>query len=133
MAKTVSILQLSEELKSVINESANELKEKLILKLEESSNQLVNEIQRVAPVAQYRNDLIHLKDSFTTTKIVKRGNVSFKVWSPKKYGIVHLLEFGHFNWISGGFVQPQPFLIPSFNKISEQMVEEIKTIIKGGK
>ena len=67
----------------------------------------------------------------TDKSLASHGYRKYVVWNKKHYRRVHLLEFGHAK-VGGGRVQAYPHMRPAHDKYADQMVDNIKEIIRNG-
>lgn len=127
----ISIEELGETLSKAYGEYIDEVKIKCSEALYNTGQEAVSLLNQTAPVS-HNNVSLHLKDSFEVKGQLVDGRLQhIRVWSPKKYRLIHLVEFGHFHWMTGEFIQPKPFFLSTYEKVSEDLKRKISDIIGG--
>lgn len=130
--KKTNLINLPKELLTLLQKYGSQLIEDLNETVIEEAEKLKDLANENAPKSN-RNTEVHLAGSFEVKTVKYPVAINCKIWSPKKYQIVHLLEFGHINWTDYSFVQPKPFLIPAYNVVQEELTKKfIERIKKGG-
>ena len=120
---------LGVRLSSLIDEYANDVKEGVAIKLEETANKIIEYIKNNCP--RDENGSNHLADSFIKTEVGNGINKVIYISSKNKGRLVHLIELG-FKHRSGKHVSARPFMRPAYDSFTPEMLEEIKIIIKNG-
>ena len=113
------------EVDKYIQEYGVKVTEAMEMRINKAADDVLEYIKTNAPRSTSVSN--HLADSFIKTKI---GNTIY-VSSKTKGSLVHLLEFG-FRHTNGKFIKGRPFLIPSYEKIAPQMLDDLKRIIQNG-
>lgn len=119
---------LSDEIYRLVNEYSQEIKNKLEQELDQTADKIIEYIKQHAPRSGSR---YALADSFIKKGEGEGVNKLITIYSKEKGRIVHLLEFG-FKHRNGQFVSPRPFMRPSFDKLTPEMLQNIKRIIESG-
>lgn len=96
--------------------------------LERTADQIIDYIKTNAPRSGHGSK--HMADSFIKESYGDGANKTIVIYSKTKGGLVHLIEFG-FKHRSGVFVAARPFMRPAYEKYAPNMLEEIRTIIRG--
>lgn len=112
-----------------INSLVQRYGEEVVIKIDKRIDQTADEILEYIKANTPRSDSgnNHLADSFVKTKT---GDIVY-ISSKTKGKLVHLIELG-FKHTSGKFIKGRPFLIPSYEKFTPQMLEDLKRIIEHG-
>lgn len=96
--------------------------------LDKTADAIIDYIRTNAP----RSGKGHaLADSFVKQEFGEGANKMIVIYSKTHSGLVHLVEFG-FKHRSGKFVAARPFLRPSYEHLTPQMLVEIRDIIARG-
>ena len=128
---SVNLKDFYPELRKIVEQYGKELKDEMDVQFKEAAEQLKEIVNSTAPRSN-RHSEIHLRGSFDVTQKTKKGSKIWVVWSPKDYQLVHLVEYGHVQYLTGHFVQPQPFFIPAYDQVKGPLVDKIKETIKQG-
>ena len=126
-----SIDELGVRISDLIKEYADDVKEGLEDRLDETAKQILDYIKSNCPRSDSGTN--HLADSFILTTVGSGVNKTIYISSGTKGRLVHLVELG-FKHISGKHVEARPFMRPAYETFTPQMLEDIKKIIqRGGK
>lgn len=119
---------LCDDIYQLVEDYSDEVKKTLVYELDQTAKKIIDYIKQHAP----RSGNNHaLADSFITESRGEGVHKVITIYSKEKGRIVHLLEFG-FKHRSGTFVSPVPFMRPAFDKLTPEMLENIKRIIMNG-
>ncbi len=121
---------LATKLSSIINEYADEIKDEAMEQLDETANKIIDYIKTNCPKSDSGNN--HLADSFIKTEVGSGVSKTIYISSGTKGRLVHLIELG-FKHRNGKQVPARPFMRPAYETFTPKMLEDIKTIIAGGK
>lgn len=121
---------LATKLSSIINEYADEVKDEAMEQLDETANKIIDYIKTNCPKSDSGNN--HLADSFIKTEVGSGVSKTIYISSGTKGRLVHLIELG-FKHRNGKQVPARPFMRPAYETFTPKMLEDIKTIIAGGK
>ena len=124
-----SIDELGVRISDLIKDYADDVKEGLEDRLDETAKQILDYIKSNCP----RSDSVtnHLADSFILTTVGSGVNKTIYISSGTKGRLVHLVELG-FKHISGKHVEARPFMRPAYETFTPEMLEDIKKIIERG-
>ena len=126
-----SIDELGVRISDLIKDYADDVKEGLEDRLDETAKQILDYIKSNCPRSDSGTN--HLADSFILTTVGSGVNKTIYISSGTKGRLVHLVELG-FKHISGKHVEARPFMRPAYETFTPQMLEDIKNIIqRGGK
>lgn len=95
-----------------------------------TADEILSYIEKNCPRGDGRSN--HLATSFIKTEVGTGINKTIYISSKTKGRLVHLIELG-FRHRSGKHVAARPFLRPAYDEFTPKMLEDIKSIIKGGK
>ena len=124
-----SIDELGVRISDLIKDYADDVKEGLEDRLDETAKQILDYIKSNCPRSDSGTN--HLADSFILTTVGSGVNKTIYISSGTKGRLVHLVELG-FKHISGKHVEARPFMRPAYETFTPQMIEDIKNIIRRG-
>ena len=124
-----SIDELGVRISDLIKDYADDIKEGLEDRLDETAKQILDYIKSNCPRSDSGTN--HLADSFILTTIGSGVNKTIYISSGTKGRLVHLVELG-FKHISGKHVEARPFMRPAYETFTPEMLEDIKKIIERG-
>lgn len=113
------------KLSAMVSSYCEEVQLKVMAKLDETADKILDYIRANAPRGTSQN---HLADSFVKTKFGSGVNTTIYISSKTKSNIVHLVELG-FRHRGGKYVAARPFLRPAYETFTPSMLEEIRRII----
>ena len=126
-----SLDELGVIISDLIKDYADDVKEGLEDRLDETAKQILDYIKSNCPRSDSGTN--HLADSFILTTVGSGVNKTIYISSGTKGRLVHLVELG-FKHISGKHVEARPFMRPAYETFTPEMLEDIKKIIeRGGK
>ena len=99
-------------------------------RLDKTADDILDYIRKNCPKSDSGSK--HLSDSFVKTEVGSGHDKVIYISSQTKGRLVNLIELG-FKHRSGRHVAARPFMRPAYDKFTPQMLEDIKTIINGGK
>lgn len=130
MSKKVSVSNLGEEIQKAINKKGKNVEVQVLLALKETANKAVVEISKTAP-RSHRNVRIHLADTFVAREEKAGLSTRYVIYSKEKGPLVHLVEFGFKHYGKNGkYVKGRPFMLPTLEHSSEELIRKVKSIIK---
>ena len=124
-----SIDELGVRISDLIKDYADDVKEGLEDRLDETAKQILDYIKSNCPRSDSGTN--HLADSFILTTVESGVNKTIYISSGTKGRLVHLVELG-FKHISGKHVEARPFMRPAYETFTPEMLEDIKKIIERG-
>ena len=124
-----SIDELGVRISDLIKDYADDVKEGLEDRLDETAKQILDYIKSNCPRSDSGTN--HLADSFVLTTVGSGVNKTIYISSGTKGRLVHLVELG-FKHISGKHVEARPFMRPAYETFTPEMLEDIKKIIERG-
>lgn len=124
-----SIDELGVRISDLIKDYADDVKEGLEDRLDETAKQILDYIKSNCPRSDSGTN--HLADSFILTTVGSGVNKTIYISSGTKGRLVHLVELG-FKHISGKHVEARPFMRPAYETFTPEMLEDIKKIIERG-
>ena len=124
-----SIDELGVRISDLIKDYADDVKEGLEDRLDETAKQILDYIKSNCPRSDSGTN--HLADSFILTTIGSGVNKTIYISSGTKGRLVHLVELG-FKHISGKHVEARPFMRPAYEMFTPEMLDDIKQIIQNG-
>ena len=124
-----SLDELGVRISDLIKDYADDVKEGLEDRLDETAKQILDYIKSNCPRSDSGTN--HLADSFILTTIGSGVNKTIYISSGTKGRLVHLVELG-FKHISGKHVEARPFMRPAYETFTPEMLEDIKKIIERG-
>ena len=124
-----SLDELGVRISDLIKDYADDVKEGLEDRLDETAKQILDYIKSNCPRSDSGNN--HLADSFILTTVGSGVNKTIYISSGTKGRLVHLVELG-FKHISGKHVEARPFMRPAYETFTPEMLEDIKKIIERG-
>lgn len=127
---SVSLDNLGVKLTDLISEYASEVQEDILKRFDETANEILDYIFSNCPRGDGGSN--HLADSFVKTEVGSGLNKIIYISSKTKGRLVHLIELG-FKHRNGKHVPARPFMRPAYDTFTPEMLEDIKSIIKGGK
>ena len=125
----LSIDELGVRISDLIKDYADDVKEGLEDRLDQTAKQILDYIKSNCPRSD--SGTIHLADSFILTTVGSGVNKTIYISSGTKGRLVHLVELG-FKHISGKHVEARPFMRPAYETFTPEMLEDIKKIIERG-
>ena len=124
-----SVDELGVRISDLIKDYADDVKEGLEDRLDETAKQILDYIKSNCPRSDSGTN--HLADSFILTTVGSGVNKTIYISSGTKGRLVHLVELG-FKHISGKHVEARPFMRPAYETFTPEMLEDIKKIIERG-
>ena len=124
-----SIDELGVRISDLIKDYADDIKEGLEDRLDETAKQILDYIKSNCPRSDSGTN--HLAESFILTTVGSGVNKTIYISSGTKGRLVHLVELG-FKHISGKHVEARPFMRPAYETFTPEMLEDIKKIIERG-
>ena len=124
-----SLDELGVRISDLIKDYADDVKEGLEDRLDETAKQILDYIKSNCPRSD--SGTKHLADSFILTTVGSGVNKTIYISSGTKGRLVHLVELG-FKHISGKHVEARPFMRPAYETFTPEMLEDIKKIIERG-
>ena len=121
---------LGMRLSQIISEYVEDVKDDVEKKLDDTADEILKYIHTNCPRGDEGSN--HLADSFIKTEMGSGLNKTIYISSSTKGRLVHLIELG-FKHRSGKHVAARPFMRPAYDTFTPEMLEDIKSIIKGGK
>ena len=125
----LSIDELGVRISDLIKDYADDVKEGLEDRLDQTAKQILDYIKSNCPRSDSGTN--HLADSFILTTVGSGVNKTIYISSGTKGRLVHLVELG-FKHISGKHVEARPFMRPAYETFTPEMLEDIKKIIERG-
>lgn len=126
----VSVDEIGTKLTDIIKNYASEVQEEVLKRFELTADEILDYIKNNCPRSDGGSN--HLADTFVKTEVGSGLNKIIYISSQKKGRLVHLIELG-FKHRSGRHVPARPFMRPAYDTFTPEMLEDIKSIIKGGK
>lgn len=126
----VSVDEIGTKLTDIIKDYASEVQEEVLKRFELTADEILDYIKNNCPRSDGGSN--HLADTFVKTEVGSGLNKIIYISSQKKGRLVHLIELG-FKHRSGRHVPARPFMRPAYDTFTPEMLEDIKSIIKGGK
>lgn len=126
----VSVDEIGTKLTDIIKNYTSEVQEEVLKRFELTADEILDYIKNNCPRSDGGSN--HLADSFVKTEVGSGLNKIIYISSQKKGRLVHLIELG-FKHRSGRHVPARPFMRPAYDTFTPEMLEDIKSIIKGGK
>ena len=124
-----SLDELGVRISDLIKDYADDVKEGLEDRLDETAKQILDYIKSNCPRSDSGTN--HLADSFILTTVGSGVNKTIYISSGTKGRLAHLVELG-FKHISGKHVEARPFIRPAYETFTPEMLEDIKKIIERG-
>ena len=124
-----SLDELGVRISDLIKDYADDVKEGLEDRLDETAKQILDYIKSNCPRSDSGTN--HLAESFILTTVGSGVNKTIYISSGTKGRLVHLVELG-FKHISGKHVEARPFMRPAYETFTPEMLEDIKKIIERG-
>ena len=126
----VSVDEIGTKLTDIIKNYTSEVQEEVLKRFELTADEILDYIKNNCPRSDGGSN--HLADTFVKTEVGSGLNKIIYISSQKKGRLVHLIELG-FKHRSGRHVPARPFMRPAYDTFTPEMLEDIKSIIKGGK
>lgn len=126
---TINLTELGTKLSELVSAYSQETKHAVNARIESCADEILEYVKANAPRSKEFSN--HLADSFVKTVVGEGENKIIYISSKSKYRLVHLVELG-FRHSSGKHISGRPFLRPSYDKFTPQMMEDIKRIITHG-
>lgn len=126
----VSVDEIGTKLTDIIKDYASEVQEEVLKRFELTADEILDYIKNNCPRSDGGSN--HLADTFVKTEVGSGLNKIIYISSQKKGRLVHLIELG-FKHRSGRHIPARPFMRPAYDTFTPEMLEDIKSIIKGGK
>ena len=117
-----SLDELGVIISDLIKDYADDVKEGLEDRLDETAKQILDYIKSNCPRSDSGTN--HLADSFILTTVGSGVNKTIYISSGTKGRLVHLVELG-FKHISGKHVEARPFMRPAYETFTPEMLEDI--------
>ena len=127
MAETLD--NLGVKISQYVNNYVNDVQKDVVRELDETADEILDYIHTNCPRGDEGSN--HLADSFIKTEVGSGLNKTIYISSKTKGRLVHLIELG-FKHRSGKHVAARPFMRPAYDTFTPKMLEDIKSIIKGG-
>lgn len=126
MANTVRIEQMADEIMKGLTEYADLATSDLKKAVKSAGQEVKKDIQANAP-----KDTGAYSKSWAVKNTKESANaLQVTVYSPKKYQLTHLLEFGHAK-CGGGRVPARPHIAPAEQSAIEKLEREIERSLGG--
>lgn len=125
----INLTELAGKLSEMVNDYSLEVKETILERVNNCADEILLYVKDHAPRSNNMGN--HLADSFVKTEIGQGTNKVIYISSKTKSQLVHLVELG-FRHPTGKHVAGRPFLRPSYDYFTPQMLEDIKRIIANG-
>ena len=126
----VSLDELGVKLTEIISEYAKDVQDDILKRFDETADEILDYIFKNCPRGDSGSN--HLADSFVKTEVGSGIYKTIYISSKTKGRLVHLIELG-FKHRNGKHVQAHPFMRPAYDTFTPEMLEDIKSIIKGGR
>lgn len=121
---------LSAKLTDLVENYVDEVQKDVLDRFNLTADEILSYIEKNCPRGDGGSN--HLATSFIKTEVGTGINKTIYISSKTKGRLVHLIELG-FRHRSGKHVAARPFLRPAYDELTPKMLEDIKSIIKGGK
>lgn len=121
---------LSAKLTDLVENYVDEVQKDVLDRFNLTADEILSYIEKNCPRGDGGSN--HLATSFIKTEVGTGINKTIYISSKTKGRLVHLIELG-FRHRSGKHVAARPFLRPAYDEFTPKMLEDIKSIIKGGK
>ena len=121
---------LSAKLTDLVGNYVDEVQKDVLDRFNLTADEILSYIEKNCPRGDGGSN--HLATSFIKTEVGTGINKTIYISSKTKGRLVHLIELG-FRHRSGKHVAARPFLRPAYDEFTPKMLEDIKSIIKGGK
>ena len=125
---STDVSKLGDELSKIISSYSDEVQSKAMNRLDETADEILDYIRNNCPRGDSR---VHLADTFIKTEKGKGVSKVIYISSSSKGRLVHLVELG-FKHRSGRHIAAQPFMRPAYDKLTPEMISDIKKIISRG-
>lgn len=126
----VSIDQIGSKLTDIISDYSVQVQDEILKRFELTADEILNYVKTNCPKSNSGSN--HLADTFVKTEVGSGLTKIIYISSQKKGRLVHLIELG-FKHRGGKHVPARPFMRPAYDTFTPEMLEDIKSIIKGGK
>lgn len=126
----VSIDQIGTKLTDIISDYSVQVQDEILKRFELTADEILNYVKTNCPKSNSGSN--HLADTFVKTEVGSGLTKIIYISSQKKGRLVHLIELG-FKHRGGKHVPARPFMRPAYDTFTPEMLEDIKSIIKGGK
>lgn len=126
----VSIDQIGSKLTDIISDYSMQVQDEILKRFESTADEILNYVKTNCPKSNSGSN--HLADTFVKTEVGSGLTKIIYISSQKKGRLVHLIELG-FKHRGGKHVPARPFMRPAYDTFTPEMLEDIKSIIKGGK
>ena len=120
---------LSAKLTDLVENYVDEVQKDVLDRFNLTADEILSYIEKNCPRGDGGSN--HLATSFIKTEVGTGINKTIYISSKTKGRLVHLIELG-FRHRSGKHVAARPFLRPAYDEFTPKMLEDIKSIIKGG-
>lgn len=127
MAETLD--NLGVKISQYVSEYVSDVQQNVINRLDNTADEILKYIHTNCPRGDEGGN--HLADSFIKTEIGSGLNKTIYISSSTKGRLVHLIELG-FKHRGGKHVPARPFMRPAYETFTPKMLEDIRSIIKGG-
>ena len=125
-----SVDNLGVKISQLVSEYVDDVQNDVLKQLDFTADEILKYIHTNCPRGDVGEN--HLDDSFIKTEVGSGLNKTIYISSSTKGRLVHLIELG-FKHRGGKHVAARPFLRPAYDTFTPEMLEKIKSIIKGGK
>ena len=126
----VRIDMLDKAIKDAIDDMNAEVRAYCNKAAEEAADETVKMLKETSPVRKYYSSNRYPPGSYARswTKL-RNGNImgvmSYEIFNRDHYQLTHLLEFGHYNWLTGEETKAYPHIDPANRFASEKFLEAV--------
>lgn len=132
--EVIRIDRLTDKLSSIVINHCGERFEKCKEVLDWGADEIIDYIKSNCPRSLFMDNTgIHLADSFVATRDYRDEYYTYTIHSPKKFRIVHLVEYGFHNLLVDRMIPARPFLRPAMEEFAPQISDKIREIIENRK
>jgi len=123
----IDLDELAAEITGAVRTYTSDVTDAIEIEVKSTADKVLREVKALAPkrTGDYARTFVK------SDKSDGPGAKKYIVWNKKYPWLVHLLEFGHAK-VGGGRVQAYPHMRPAHDRYINQMVENIKEIIRNG-
>lgn len=125
---SIDISRLGDELSKIISSYSESVQDKALERLDNTADEILDYIKNNCPRGTSK---VHLADTFIKTEKGTGVNKIIYISSSSKGRLVHLVELGY-KHRSGRHVAAQPFMRPAYDKLTPEMISDIRKIISRG-
>lgn len=116
-----------DEINDVITEYSDSIKKELEKTLDDTADKVLDYVRNNAPRSGRSKPLA---EEFIRLDKGTGHNKTVIIYAKEKGKLVHLLEFG-FQHRNGKYIAARPFMRPAFDTFTPEMLDEIRSIIRG--